>query len=57
MTNGMHCPDLKDQLRMMPPALQEYVRELQMKAQRRENTLQVEDEDEAGTGSADNNDS
>jgi len=57
MTNGMHCPDLKAQLRMMPPALQEYVRELQMKAQRRENTSQVEDEDEAGTGSEDNNDS
>jgi len=43
----MHCPDLKAQLRMMPPALQEYVRELQMKVQKRENTSQVEDEDEA----------
>ena len=43
----MHCPDLKTQLRMMTPALQEYVRELQMKVQKRENTSQVEDEDEA----------
>jgi len=40
----MHCADLNAQLRMMPLALQEYVRELQMKAQKRENTSQ------AGTG-------
>ena len=43
----VHCPDLKAQLRMMPPELQEYVRELQMKVQKRQNTSQVEGEDEA----------
>ena len=53
MTNGMHCPDLQAQLRMMPPALQEYVRELQMKAQKRENTSQVEDEEAVAVGSED----
>ena len=53
MTNGMHCPDLQAQLRMMPPALQEYVRELQMKAQKRENTSQVEDEEAIAVGSED----
>jgi len=37
-TSGMQCPDLKAQLRMMTPALQEYVRDLQLKAQERKNT-------------------
>jgi len=44
---GMHCPDLNAQLRMMPPALQEYVRELQIKVQKRKDTSQPEDEDKA----------
>jgi len=45
----VHCPDLKAQLRMMRPELQGYVRELQMKVQKRKNTSQGEDEDEAIT--------
>jgi len=40
--------DLQAQLRMMSPALQEYVRKLQIKAQMRKDTSQLEDEDVLG---------
>jgi len=42
--------DLQAQLRMMSPALQEYVRKLQIKAQMRKDTSQLEDEDVADLG-------
>ena len=34
-TSRMDCPDLKAQLRMTSPELQEYVRELQVQVQKR----------------------
>jgi len=43
-------PDLQAQLRRMSPALQEYVRKLQIKAQMRKDTSQLEDEDVADLG-------
>jgi len=42
----MH-PDLQAQLHMMSPELQEYVRKLQITAQMRKDTSQLEDEDVA----------